>query len=88
MQAATKYGQLETVSMIIEEVGGLDKIEQLQTHENEEIYSSALRIIETFFAPDDQAEDSVIAASVTSTANGDSMYQFSTSNTPDSGFFF
>ena len=49
LATADKHGGVESVCMTIEECDGLDKIEVLQTHENEEIYKKALKIIETYF---------------------------------------
>ena len=53
LSAATRHGESETVAQMIEECGGLDKLEDLQAHENEQLYKKALEIIETFF-PDEE----------------------------------
>ncbi|CAL2040324.1 CBN-IMA-3 protein [Caenorhabditis brenneri] len=45
----------EQVTSEIEECGGLDKIENLQNHENEDIYKLAFEIIDNFFSSDDEA---------------------------------
>eukprot|EP00040_Diaphanoeca_grandis_P039665 m.259755 g.259755 ORF g.259755 m.259755 type:complete len:525 (-) comp38609_c0_seq1:292-1866(-) len=45
------------ISDFFEEAGGLDNIEQLQNHENEQIYEKSLKIIETYFGEEDDADD-------------------------------
>ena len=51
--------QVEAVAAMVEECGGLDKIESLQNHENVEIYKLAYEIIEQYFS-DDAEEDAEV----------------------------
>ncbi|QQP40715.1 Importin subunit alpha [Caligus rogercresseyi] len=50
LDAAQSIGEVEKVGEVIEECGGLDKIEALQSHANDKIYDKALKIIQNYFS--------------------------------------
>jgi len=54
LSTATQQGEGDKVCELIEECGGLDKIEDLQSHENEQVYKKALSIITTFFGEEEK----------------------------------
>jgi importin subunit alpha-4/3 len=51
--AAANEQDLDALTTQIEECSGLDKIENLQTHNNEEIYKLAFDIIDKYFSGED-----------------------------------
>lgn len=58
LQAAAKSGEAERVAILIEECGGLEKIELLQHHENETVFQKCAAIIEQYFsAPEGEEEN-------------------------------
>lgn len=54
--ASTNEDDLISLTAQIEECSGLDKIEELQNHRNEEIYKLAYDIIDRFFSEEDNEE--------------------------------
>mmetsp|Transcript_68665 Transcript_68665/g.183282 ORF Transcript_68665/g.183282 Transcript_68665/m.183282 type:complete len:82 (-) Transcript_68665:361-606(-) len=41
---------------VVEMCGGVDRIEELQRHENHKIYDMAVKILETYFGVDEEEE--------------------------------
>lgn len=69
----------------VEECEGLDKLEALQSHDNEEIYEKAVKILKNFFDSEEH-EDMNIAPTV---AAGQNQFQFGAqTDAPTGGFNF
>lgn len=84
LNVANKIEQLEQMCMMIEECEGLDKIETLQQHSNEEVYKLALSIIDKYFS--EEEEDQSLAPAATST--GTFQFAPAVQNVPTGGFTF
>merc|ERR1711971_512592 len=84
LATAEKLGEVDKVAMMVEECGGLDRIEALQTHENEAIYHKALQIIENFFPDGDELDDEIAPKA------GETNFEFSAAESavPGAGFQF
>ena len=51
-------GGINVFAQTVDECEGLDKIENLQTHDNNEIYEKAVKILERYWAEEDEEESS------------------------------
>ncbi|XP_049790239.1 importin subunit alpha [Schistocerca nitens] len=83
LQTAEKMGEVERVAIMIEECGGLDKLESLQQHETEQIYQKSLQLIETYFSDADAEDSNLVPSEV------DGQLDFNNSDkVPEGGFSF
>lgn len=53
---AEKMNAVSELCMQVEQIGGLDKLEALQNHANEEIYKKAFALIDSYFTEDGENE--------------------------------
>jgi len=79
---AKASGGINQFATLIEEADGLDKIETLQNHQNNDIYEKAVKILELYFGGEE--EDSTLAPQMDANQQ---TYQFG-ANIPQGAFKF
>jgi len=71
---------------MIEEVEGIDKLELLQNHENEDVYKKAVKILESYFAAEENDQIENMAPNINQNQN---TFSFTPNmNVPNGGFVF
>jgi len=81
-QTDRDHTQNNLFATFIEEADGLDKIEKLQKHQNNDIYDRSLRILETYFGGEEEEEDTNITPE-----QGANTFSFG-AKPPEGGFTF
>jgi hypothetical protein len=58
LESILKHGEASKVdcAILIDEAEGVDKLELLQEHENEDVYQRAVKILETYFGGEEEQE--------------------------------
>ncbi|XP_068151031.1 importin subunit alpha [Drosophila tropicalis] len=82
---AEKLGGTENLCLMVEEMGGLDKLEALQQHENEEVYKKAYAIIDTYFNTGEEGAEQELAPQE---VNGALEFNASQPKAPEGGYTF
>jgi len=65
LNMADANGKSTEMTMCLEEADALDHLERLQEHENEDVYKSALSIIETWFSEENPDDDGQVGEAYT-----------------------
>lgn len=82
LNTAAKFKQADPICIIIEECAGLDKIEHLQNHENEQIYHLSLTLIEKYFSSEEEVDQNVAPS------EEGNQFEFNPTTAPEEGFTF
>ncbi|XP_028409609.1 importin subunit alpha-1-like [Dendronephthya gigantea] len=84
LNKSDQMNMLDDVALRIEECTGLDKIEELQQHENEQVFQAAQNLIDKYF----QTEEEDLTVAPQSINDGTATFQFGQPAMPQSGFHF
>lgn len=83
---AKQTNSVNQYGMQLEECYGLEKIELLQSHNNEEIYQATVKIIDRYFCPDE--DEPSVAPSVQQNEQGLQQFDFGYERDPMNTFEF
>lgn len=78
LKCAETLGELDQMARLLEEVGGVDALEEAQAHDNEDVYKKALDVVEKYLSPPDESLDASGGA-------GGEVFQFAENSMPDQG---
>lgn len=76
LNLADSHGKTAEITLAIEEASGLDALEQLQEHENEEVYKLALKIIDTWYGEEETPESNSETYEFKAPANPSGSFSF------------
>lgn len=83
-------GGINIYAQAIDECEGLDKIENLQTHDNNEIYEKAVKMLERYWAEEDEEQEQEQNVQQNGDVNQHGGFAFAANqpNVPPGGFKF
>ena len=76
LRIAASANLLDRIFEIVNDCGGLLAIEELQNHDNAQIYQRSVKMLETYFGAEEE-EDSHIVPDVVTAQGGNQQYNFS-----------
>lgn len=65
-----------------EQAGGVDALEALQEHENEQVYAKVVEILQEYFEAEEEADDQNFMPGITETGDGNTAFAFGCSKQP------
>jgi len=77
-------GMLDRIVQVVTDCGGITHIEDLQNHENSQIYSRAVKMLETYFGGEEESESEINPEIVTG-AGGNQQFGFGAPPTGPAG---
>ncbi|KAL6142552.1 hypothetical protein ACLB2K_060832 [Fragaria x ananassa] len=81
-------GGVNLFAQAIDEAEGLEKIENLQTHDNAEIYEKAVKLLETYWLEDDDGDETMPPGDVATVTTGGFNFGGNAPTVPSGGFNF